>query len=592
MKNLFATRQAQFYALEQQHQKTFNVWATLRLVFFGVSAMGLYFFYQEASQSYFWLMFIFCIIIFVLIISKHQNIRILRDKNRFLATINADEINQLEGRFTAKETGEGFDETQHFYTKDLDIFGNYSIFKLLNRTHTHLGASVLADWLKKPSEISAILARQSAVEGLRSAIDFRQDLEAVALLESAIVEPTDDLLRWVQEPDNQKLNKAFFKVVKYLPLLTCGLIVAWVLDYLPFAWASLLLLVHGIVLVQFFKDISLALEKTRKAIKPLNAFTQLAKLIDNQVFNDTLLKKHQANLTGASLAIGQLGSILTNISYRQNPYFYIFVALPSLWDLVYFSKLENWKKQYRQQLPLWLETIAEVEAINSLAGFAFANPNFVKPIVNNDSITLKIRALGHPLIPEEKRICNDVNFGELGHTMILTGSNMSGKSTFQRTLSINIILALAGGVVCAKAFECGLVQVFTSMRSQDSLEESTSSFYAELKRLKQLIDLVGVKLPYPVFYCLDEILKGTNSKDRHNGAKALVLQLQQQKAFGIVSTHDVELGDELENEAFIQNYSFYSDVINGQLSFDYQLRKGVCHSFNASQLMQQIGIKM
>jgi len=233
----------------------------------------------------------------------------------------------------------------------------------------------------------------------------------------------------------------------------------------------------------------------------------------------------------------------------------------------------------------------------------FANPEFVQPIINENSISLKAKGLGHPMIRKPKRVTNDIELEGEGKTIIITGSNMSGKSTFQRTVAVNIVLALAGSVVCAEAFTCSCMQVFTSMRTQDSLEEDTSSFYAELKRLKTLI--LAVKTPpnpplkeralsaeIPVIYFLDEILKGTNSKDRHEGAKALMLQLHKTTASGFISTHDVELGDEFENQGFVQNYSFSSEVINNDLIFDYKLRSGVCHSFNASMLMKGIGIEM
>jgi DNA mismatch repair ATPase MutS len=212
------------------------------------------------------------------------------------------------------------------------------------------------------------------------------------------------------------------------------------------------------------------------------------------------------------------------------------------------------------------------------------------------------------MIRKSKRIANDIELIGKGKTIIITGSNMSGKSTFQRTVAVNVVLALAGSVVCAEAFACSCMQVFTSMRTQDSLEEGTSSFYAELKRLKTLITSVNSEQltvgqrtansektdnnSFPILYFLDEILKGTNSKDRHEGAKALMLQLHKTTASGFISTHDVDLGDEFDNHGFVKNYSFSSEVVNDDLVFDYKLRSGVCHSFNASMLMKGIGIEM
>jgi DNA mismatch repair ATPase MutS len=239
----------------------------------------------------------------------------------------------------------------------------------------------------------------------------------------------------------------------------------------------------------------------------------------------------------------------------------------------------------------WFAARGEAEALYSLAGFAYANPGYALPEITTHALQYEARQLGHPLILAGKRVSNDFSMDGLGKTLVVTGSNMSGKSTFLRTLGINAVLALAGAPVCATACRLSVFRVFTAMRTQDSLEESVSSFYAELKRLRQLIELLPTG--QPVFYLLDEILKGTNSHDRHEGAKALIRQLHKHHASGLVSTHDLALGQLGEvSPEYVQNYSFNSDFADGKLHFDYKLREGVCRSFNASQLMRQMGIEM
>ena len=229
--------------------------------------------------------------------------------------------------------------------------------------------------------------------------------------------------------------------------------------------------------------------------------------------------------------------------------------------------------------------------MNSISGFRFANPAYAVPQVTWDSgISVDTKNLGHPLIKPGKRISNAFQMNGLGQTILITGSNMSGKSTFLRTIGLNIVLAQTGAVVCATSFSCSPAQVFSSMRTQDSLEESTSSFYAELKRLRQLLELAGENDKLPVFYLLDEILKGTNSADRHRGAEALIRQLHTKKSAGMVSTHDLELGEWGATEDFVHNFHFRSDVEDGQLKFDYKLYDGICRSFNASELMRMMGI--
>jgi DNA mismatch repair ATPase MutS len=260
-----------------------------------------------------------------------------------------------------------------------------------------------------------------------------------------------------------------------------------------------------------------------------------------------------------------------------------------MWDFFWMYRLERWKKQVAPELEHILDVVAQTEALASFAAFAFAYPTYALPAISEVPFVVDGEELGHPLIFSTQRITNDFKMAGAGRTCIITGSNMSGKSTFLRTLGINMVLALAGSVVCARRFELYPVQVFTAMRTEDNLAESTSSFYAELKRLRQLLELSASDTP--VYYLLDEILKGTNSRDRHEGAKALIRQMHTRNASGLVSTHDLELGAmQQEHPEYITNYSFNSTIEGDQIFFDYRLQPGICRSFNASKLMQLMGI--
>jgi len=594
----FQNRKDTFQNLADNFQKQYNQWAIFRAILFLATIALSYITYQFLGGNYVIPVVIIGISIFLSSVSKHLKIKYLRDKNQALSLLNEDETKRLNNIFTRTETGEQFAEANHFYSSDLDIFGKQSVFKLLNRTHTYTGAGMLAEWLKSPATKSEILVRQEIVEELSSKIDFRQNLEASAMLIEEVAEPTHKLLQWSQSPENEEIKKPIFQYGKYLPYLTIPLIIAWAFDFLPIGYPLLMLVIHGLIGKQIYETVSNALDQTLRLTGALKAYASLSETIVNEQFTHSQLLQLQSELSEASPAIKALEDILNKLGNRANPFFMFIVGIPTLWDIQYFIKLENWKRQHRENLSKWLLVIAKFEALNSLAGLHFANPDFVKPEILDDSITLKTTNLGHPMIRKAKRITNSIAIEGEGKTVIITGSNMSGKSTFQRTVGVNMVLALAGSVVCAEAFACSCVQVFTSMRTQDSLEEDTSSFYAELKRLKTLIQAVGSKqlpvssYPLPIFYFLDEILKGTNSKDRHEGAKALMLQLHRTSASGFISTHDVELGDEFEKQGFVENYSFSSEVVNGDLFFDYKLRAGVCHSFNASLLMKGIGIEM
>ena len=589
----FQSRKDTFQNLANDFQKQYNQWAIFRGTLFLITLLISLVVYHFFSGDYVIPVVIIGIALFLSSVKKHLKIKYLRDKNRALVALNEDEIKRLDNVFTRTETGEQFAEPNHFYTSDLDIFGKQSLFKLLNRTHTYTGGSTLANWLKFPAQKTEILNRQESIEELSDKIDFRQDLEATSLLIEEVAEPTQKLISWSQSPENEEIKKPIFQYGRYLPYLTIPLILAWAFDIIPIGYPLVLLIIHGLIGKQIYDTVSNALDQTLRLTGALKAYANLSELIVNQKFTNKKLINLQAQISEASSAIRALEDILNKLGNRANPIFMFVVGIPTLWDVQYFIKLENWKRQYQGNLPQWLDVIAEFETLNSFAGLHFANPDFIKPHITEGIISLKTKGLGHPMIRKVKRVNNDIELEGKGKTIIITGSNMSGKSTFQRTVAVNIILALAGSVVCAEAFACSCMQVFTSMRTQDSLEEDTSSFYAELKRLKELILAVGGRqAPLPIFYFLDEILKGTNSKDRHEGAKALMLQLHRTTASGFISTHDVELGDEFENQGFVQNYSFSSEVVNDDLVFDYKLRAGVCHSFNASMLMRGIGIEM
>jgi len=595
--SLFQNRQHQFSEAEQAHQRRFNRLAIGRVVLFGAGALTVYFLGKFYGTGAVLLALVGFTAAYLVLLTRHQRVRQRRDEARFLKTLNHDEAERLAGRFTRPETGLDFDEPHHPYTADLDVFGSRSLFRLLNRTRTYAGAQTLAQWLKAPAVPEEISARQEAVRELAEKIDWRQTTEATAGLQEA-AESTAALLAWMAEPPNAVVDQGWYRAIRVaLPALTALLVVLWLTETVPFAAVALSLLVSGLALGRIFGAVKRAAEETYRGIPALRAAVAVLERLKSEPFFSEKLKNLQFQTAGAPEAVRRLSRTLNALSYRQNPYFSLFIGLPTLWDFQFYAPLERWKRRHRAHLPNWLAAVGELEALNSLAGLAFAEPSFVFPILNSQFSTLNFQRVGHPLIPTPRRVTNDFALGGPGRTLLVTGSNMSGKSTFLRTVGTNAVLALAGSVVCAETASLPPVRVFTSMRTQDSLEESTSSFYAELKRLRQLLETVAADGPpeerFPVLFLLDEILKGTNSRDRHGGARALIFQLKETSAFGLISTHDVELGDEAVAWEFVENAHFRSDLdADGQLVFDYTLRPGVCHSFNAAELMRQMGIKI
>ena len=288
--------------------------------------------------------------------------------------------------------------------------------------------------------------------------------------------------------------------------------------------------------------------------------------------------------------INKIAGLLEQLQVREN-ILHLFVNIPLILDLQWLTRIERWQQHNHKHVEEWFNTLAEFEVLISLAGQAFAHNSWCYPEFNSNPYALRCKQLGHPLIMTEKSVANDFDMQGKGEVILLTGPNMAGKSTFLRTVGVNIIIAQMGGVVCAAEFDFNPgIKVFTAMRIKDDLSENISSFYAELSRIKYLLDLV--EEGEPVLYFLDEILKGTNSADRHKGAVALMMQLSKLQVSGFVSTHDLALGDLSKELNSVRNFSFESTISAGKIEFDYTIRPGICQSFNACELMRQMGINV
>lgn len=342
------------------------------------------------------------------------------------------------------------------------------------------------------------------------------------------------------------------------------------------------------------KQITELHQQVSKSNEMLESYAEALKIIENQNFNSPKLQTLAGNLKSSGLAsviIKKLSSLVNKLDIRLN----MMVSLPLnvffFWDIHYSFALEKWKNQNHNLINSWFSCMAEVEVLSSMANMYFNNPTWVMPTVNEEYFGMNAVNMAHPLIPQSRRVSNNFGIDGKGKIVLVTGSNMSGKSTFQRTCGVNMVLAFAGAPVCADTFEVSHVKIFTSMRISDSLEDNTSSFYAELKRLAMIIKESENNLQ--VFLLLDEILRGTNSNDRHIGSEALIRQLILQGTSGIVATHDLSLSNlEKELPQNIDNYNFDVKIHGEELFFDYKLNKGICKSLNASILMKKMGIKV
>lgn len=561
----------------------------------GVFFLSLVLFYFFFSISIFLAVFLFVTGLFSLgWLIKYQN-GIIKKKeyHGYLIRINQLEMKSLEGDYYSFGDGSEYLDKNHPYSYDLDIFGRASLFQFLNRTISQPAAKLLAAWLKAPATSKEIVLRQQAVTELKELADWRQQLMALGYEYKDAANHPDAILEWMNSPDN-------FRGKKYLRLVTIGLSVLTlaVVGLVITGWSSSLLvfmiMLNMGVNYKYLKMVTILHQQVGKSYEMLQSYGEAIKLMESQYFKSERLLTLVAMLKGNGTASGlirKLSVLVNRLDTRLNVMVSIPLNIFFFWDIHYCIALEKWKKLNSGNIKQWFSAMAEVEVLSSIANMSFNNPDFVMPLIREEYFVCHAKNLGHPLIPKERRVNNDFSIDNSGKIILVTGSNMSGKSTFQRTCGVNMILAFAGAPVCADFLEVSLVHLLTSMRISDSLEDNTSSFYAELKRLAMIIR-ESASNP-SVFLLLDEILRGTNSNDRHIGSVALIRQLLQQKTVGIIATHDLSLS-ELENELpeKIDNYNFDVKIRGEELYFDYKLNRGICKSLNASILMKKMGINV
>jgi hypothetical protein len=525
-----------------------------------------------------------------------QNIKVALEKQfyQYLSEINEKELRCTEGDYSAYPDGSEYQEKDHAYAVDLDIFGKASLFQLINRTASLPGSKKLAHWLKHPADIKEILKRQEAIAELSPKTEWRQKLMAIEYKYAKANNNPESMIRWIKEEPLFLTKKYLKPLIIVLSVLTILLIFA-TFTGLQAGYLVITLLINIIIVFRATPSINKIHNNVTKTSEILKSYAEIIKLIESKIFrSQKLIELRNTFLNekgNGSYQIRYLAKLVNMLDFRLNVMVSIPLNLLFFWDILQTLRLEKWKTQSSMHITEWFDAMAEYETLSSISNLYFNNPAWIMPVISNDFYKLNAREIGHPLIPEVRRICNNLEINSHGKIVLITGSNMSGKSTFLRTCGVNIVLAMTGAPVCAKKMEVSHVLVLTSMRNTDSLEENTSSFYAELKRLAYIIHTIEQK--EKVFLLLDEILRGTNSNDRHIGSEALIKQLIKSNAAGILATHDLELSHlEQELPQHIDNYNFDVKIENDELYFDYILNKGICKSLNASILMKKMGIKL
>jgi hypothetical protein len=530
------------------------------------------------------------IAVFVGVASWHTHVLRSLDLARRAVAFYERGLARIEDRWAgAGETGERFSDPHHVYSADLDLFGQSSLFQLLSSARTRMGEEMLAAWLLAPATLHQIRERQESVTELGQEIDLREDLAVLGADARVGVHP-DQLTAWAESSNRMKWHWLTF-VAPVLAVLAVGTGIVWAVWGVasPFV---LIIVVEAIFTYSLRKPLEAVLHGTEHAFRDLGLLSGVLARMEVHKFKAPRLHALQQELLSAgvtaSRAIVRLRNLVDLVNSRDNVFVRIIDA-PLMYSVQLAFAAERWRRAHGHAVHRWISAVGEMEALLSLAAYSFEHPDDPFPEFVEGPASFEFHQIGHPLLPEAVCVRNDVSLRDETRVLLVSGSNMSGKSTLLRAIGINIVLAMAGAPVRARRLQLTPLRVGASIRVNDSLQEGSSRFYAEITRLREILDFAGGNPA--LLFLLDELLQGTNSNDRRVGGEGIVRGLVERGAIGLVSTHDLALtaiGGALEGR--VHNVHFQDELTNGKMTFDYHLRDGVVTKSNGLELMRSIGL--
>lgn len=579
-----------------KYEKLANQYSLQRLIVFGFLVVSIY---VSVVQNDIWV-FVFCLAVsvgwFAWLVTRQNKYDDLKRYCTSLKKVNENEIENILKRTNIYYNGSAFINERHYYNADLDIFGNGSLFQLINRAATPAGNHKLAEWLNAPADKSAILLRNDAVKELAQKNDWRLDFQTKLLF--CFNQPANQVsnlmayLKTAVEIKNEQWLSLYSKVSPFLLLILIALSIFY--PTARYFLGAIILFNNRLVSshAEIIKKTDLIAGKIGES---LSLYALAFKCIEDEEWQSAyhkqlaMLLKNERDYA-VSAKIKALSILINKLNNRLNMVVGFILNTIFIWDIRQVIAIENWKRNNHDHFETAFNVIAEFEAINSLSSLAVNYPDWCFPeIVEGEGYTYMAKNIAHPLIDPAWRVANNFELNDEFKIDIITGSNMAGKSTFLRTVGINAVLGLCGAPVCAEVMRLSVIRVITYMRIKDSLNESTSTFKAELDRLQMLLN--AVEKEEKVYFLIDEMLRGTNSVDKYLGSKAVIRQLIGKNGVGQVATHDLQIA-RLEDEYpdYIRNFYFDIQVQNGEMLFDYRIKPGECKTFNASILLRQIGI--
>lgn len=529
---------------------------------------------------------------FVVLVVYHQGVRRGRARAERAVAFYRSRLARLEERWAGTgSTGERFDDPHHVHASDLDLFGEGSVFQLLSAARTRMGEDTLAGWLLSPAAPDVLRDRHGCVQDLRQRLDLREDMAVLGAHANVGVKP-DSFKAWA-ETANALTHPAAGLAAWLLPVLAAGAIVVWQV-WGPLTPLLLVLLVQASVLRALRRPLRRMLQDTEAAFEDLRLFSELLLRVEREPFEAEPLRRLGEGLSShtlpASRTIGRLATIVGFMEARRNPIVAL-LQVPLMYPLHVSLAAEGWRASHGTAARQWLRIMGELEALLSIAAYSYEHPEDPFPEIVDGPACFEGTALGHPLIPVSRCVRNDVSLCGATRVLLVSGSNMSGKSTLLRTVGLNTVLAMAGAPVRAQRLRLSPLQIGASIRVNDSLHEGSSRFYAEILRLRQLLELT--RGPVPLLFLLDELLQGTNSNDRRIGAEGIVRAFIERGAIGLVSTHDLALTD-ISGLApgALRNVHFQDEIEDGRMKFDFGLREGVVTRSNGIELMRSVGLEV
>ena len=576
----------------KQIKKRRNLITLAKLLTFGYMIFLIYLLINHSTQPLL-LLGIGAILVFIFLTLWDSQIIYRQHLIEELLRINTLESDYLAGNFSALDQGERFNDPAHPYAHDLDLFGEDSLFQHLNRTVTFSGTQKLVSWLLSLSKDPEVIhSRQQAAEELCAEPEWCQHFRAAGALH-----PTQalDAVILKSGPTESPFFSKHSTVRLILWIANTIVIVSWAVTSftpLPFSISLVLSLLQLSALALYIKQINAYHQRLNLFLKTISNYLPLVRLIHDQSFRSPYLQKIRHSLftpeSNSLQALTQLHRIQNSLDQRGNIVIAFILNGLYLKDFHTLLRLDHWRKKYGPDIETWTDVLSEADALISMANYRFNHPAYCLPVICQDRL-LDTEEIGHPLLKSERNVTNDFSIRSLHQIAIVTGANMAGKSTFLRTIGVNLILAQSGNVVCSRYFAFQPMTLFTSMRTTDSLSKDTSYFHAELLRLQQLVNIAQQE--DKVFIILDEMLKGTNSVDKLNGSLAFLKRILSYPISGLVATHDLALGELADDfpEHFF-NVCFEIVHSGSQITYDYKLHPGISSNMNASILLKQMGL--